>query len=170
MAAELERLSVRDELTGLYNRRGFMNLAEQQIKIAGRQKAGLSLIFIDVDGLKKVNDTMGHEMGDAMLQEFGKLFAGHFRETDIVARLGGDEFAVLVTDSSDKTQMILERLNEKIRTRNAKPGSKFELDFSAGVAVHDPGKTEGLNELISEADGKMYAQKMAKKKAKEQKV
>ncbi|MCX7766224.1 MAG: diguanylate cyclase, partial [Candidatus Sumerlaeia bacterium] len=116
---ELRALSLNDALTGLYNRRGFFTLAEQQLKIAQRTRQGLLLMFADLDGLKWINDHLGHQEGDRALVTVAKILKECFRSSDIIARLGGDEFAVLaVASRKEGTATILERLQKKIAEYN----------------------------------------------------
>ena len=161
--AELKNLSVHDELTGLYNRRGFMTLSEQQLKIVARAKAALLVLFIDLDGLKRVNDSLGHQAGDEMIKEFARIILGHFRKTDLVARMGGDEFAAMTTDKPHESNAMIQRLPEKVEARNAVNGNSYRLDFSVGSAVYDPAHPCDMEKLISEADQQMYAEKQKKK-------
>ena len=94
--AEVRQLSMTDELTGVYNRRGFFLLANQQLKIAKRTQMSCCLLFADLDGLKKINDSLGHEIGDRILAEAAYILKQTFRDSDIVARLGGDEFVIFI--------------------------------------------------------------------------
>lgn len=98
---ELYALSFRDELTGLYNRRGFITLARQQLKIASRMNKGMLLLFADFDELKRINDIFGHKAGDRALLGVSDILKGIFRESDIIARIGGDEFVVLAVETED---------------------------------------------------------------------
>ncbi len=160
--AELKNLSIHDELTGLLNRRGFMTLADQQKKIADRSQMPLLMLFIDLDGLKKVHDSRGHQAGDEMITEFASILKEHFRKTDIVARMGGDEFAVLVSDKPREGKAIIQRLRDRVEARNAN-GSPYRLDFSLGSALYDPAFPCDLDQLISQSDQRMYVEKKKKK-------
>jgi diguanylate cyclase (GGDEF)-like protein len=111
MEAEIREMSLRDLLTGLYNRRGFITLAEQQLKAANRAHRPLQLTFADCDRLKWINDTLGHKEGDKALIDTAQILRQTFRESDIIARLGGDEFAILSIDTADmKHGELLQRL------------------------------------------------------------
>jgi len=164
----LRDLSLIDELTKVYNRRGFMTLAEQQIKVAHRTKKEMSIFYADLDDLKKINDTFGHEEGDVALVEAGALLREAFRDSDIIARLGGDEFAVLTIDVAEgKAATLARRLREKIAARNSRPGQAYAISFSLGTARYDPDKPCSLAELLTVADRKMYQDKSARKAAAE---
>ena len=156
---EIRKLAITDTMTGLYNRRGFIALAEQQIKSANRLFNTLVLFFIDVDGLKIVNDTMGHEEGDRLLINAAKILKQTFRESDIIARVGGDEFAVLADNKERTTQIVLHRFSERIRIHNALPDRKYNISMSIGTTIYDPAIPCPLDDLISRADQKMYEQK-----------
>ena len=165
-ARELEALSLADALTGLRNRRGFTMLAEQQLKAARRLGQPLLLLFADVDGLKPVNDILGHAAGDALLCEAATVLAGCFRDMDIVARMGGDEFAVLQIDAgSDEAPAVVERLAAAIAAANAAPGRTCKLSVSLGAAAFDPAVSCTLDELLQLADKRMYAAKQGRKAA-----
>jgi diguanylate cyclase (GGDEF)-like protein len=166
--AELKNLSIHDELTGLLNRRGFFTLADQQMITAGRLNIRLIMLFIDLDGLKQVNDKMGHQVGDEMIRTFGRIVGEHFRKIDIVARMGGDEFGVLATDQSLDDATIIQRLREKVGQHNAFPATRYRLDFSMGSSTYDPANPCGLEELILLADERMYDEKKSKKAARAQ--
>jgi diguanylate cyclase (GGDEF)-like protein/PAS domain S-box-containing protein len=161
----LQSISSTDDLTGLLNRRGFLSLALQQLKMANRTKKGFLLFYADLDGLKKINDTLGHPEGDLALVETASVLKEIFRESDIIGRLGGDEFAVLMlehTVKSDEDRTILTRINENIKARNAQPGRRYTLSISAGMKLYDPENPCSLDELISRADALMYKEKELK--------
>ncbi|HAY21181.1 MAG TPA: hypothetical protein DCY27_03255 [Desulfobacterales bacterium] len=162
---ELMALSLRDGLTGLYNRRAFMTLAEHQLKVAERTETSLLLMFIDLDDLKAVNDLYGHAMGDRVLVATANILGTVFRQSDLVARLGGDEFVVLyLCSNADAPEAVVERLQKRLRQYNACPKEHpNNLSFSIGFAWYNPGCPVPLEELLQEADDMMYAQKKAKK-------
>lgn len=161
----LETISISDDLTGLLNRRGFFTLAQQQIKLANRSKRRLFLIYGDLDGLKQVNDSLGHAAGDRLLVETAGLLREIFRESDIIARLGGDEFAVLLTENSatPDTNVILDRLRETIRVHNEQAPGGLSISISIGMETYDPANPSSFDKLISQADSLMYAEKKKRK-------
>ena len=159
-------LSYVDELTGLYNRRGFLRYARTQLDAAALARRPMLLIFVDLDELKEINDRLGHAAGDRALVDTGKVLKSTFRERDVVARLGGDEFVVLVTDSSVVREPdLLARLAHRLEALNGQPEREFQLAFSTGVAAFDPAAPEPLEELLSEADSRMYLDKRRRKDA-----
>ena len=162
---EMKIMSLTDQLTGLYNRRGFIALAEQQLKAANRAKKQALLAFIDVDDLKWVNDTLGHDEGDNVLVETAAVLRQTFRESDIIARIGGDEFAVLAIDAAETTlDTFSKRLQQFIDDCNGKTHRPYKLAMSLGAVVYDPETPVSLDELMSSADARMYVQKKAKSK------
>lgn len=161
---ELRALSLTDELTGLSNRRGFMMLAEQQLKLAKRIRQSMLLVFADLDRMKWINDTFGHPEGDRALREVGKVLRETFRESDPAARISGDEFVVLAMESHDgNAQIFRRRIQEKLQERNARGGFSYPLSLSLGIVQFQPDTTESLPELITRADGMMYREKHKKK-------
>jgi diguanylate cyclase (GGDEF)-like protein/PAS domain S-box-containing protein len=169
MREKLYALSLHDELTGLYNRRGFLNLAQQQIRIADRTKSDkikimdkILLLFIDLDDLKQINDKLGHNEGDRALIDTAKILKKTFRESDIIARFGGDEFAILALNSSED-KILFERLQKNIDAYNALGNSSYTLSISTGVAIYNPENPCTLDKLISRADTLMYEHKKSKK-------
>jgi diguanylate cyclase (GGDEF)-like protein/PAS domain S-box-containing protein len=165
MENEIRDLSMRDHLTNLYNRRGIISLAEQQVKMAQRSGKKILLTFIDVDDLKLINDEFGHDEGDKALIETAHILQHAFRQSDIIARIGGDEFAVLTIDISDTSfQAFSKRLQEKINEFNEKDFRQYKLSMSWGTAVFDPKAPVSIDELMSSADKMMYIQKRAKQK------
>jgi len=164
MDEEIRSLSFTDDLTGLYNRRGFTLLAEQEIKLAHRINRPMLLFFCDVDSLKRINDAHGHAQGDLALQEVSAILKETFREVDIMARLGGDEFVVLALDALvESAETISGRLQSALELRNQQGQRPYQLNLSMGIARCDPGMPCTVSELIVEADGLMYSQKQARK-------
>jgi diguanylate cyclase (GGDEF)-like protein len=161
---KLRDMSLEDDLTGLYNRRGFLTLAEQQFRIAHRSKKEMSLLYADLDDLKGVNDTLGHEEGDAVLVAFATMLREAFRESDIIARIGGDEFVVLAVDAGEnKAEALKLRLMEKVGQWNAGTRRTYTLSVSLGTALYDPGRPAAIQDLIALADQGMYRHKSAKR-------
>lgn len=166
MHEKLRDLSLTDELTGLLNRRGFLALVEQQRKIAKRQHRPTVLLIADVDGLKAINDTQGHAVGDAALVETAAILRGSFREADIVARIGGDEFAVLQVENTDgDASGAITRLHGNLAARNARPGD-YALAMSVGSVRCDPDTGLSFEQLIVQADDDMYGHKRRKQSTK----
>ena len=160
MQEELRSLSLIDDLTGLNNRRGFLLLAQQQLKLAKRTTQPLLLLMADVDKLKAINDTWGHQEGSLALIDTARVLTGTFRESDIIARLGGDEFAVLaIKVTSDNTAAITTRLQEKLKALNAQADRRYTLSLSVGVALYEATQAASIKELMAQADASMYEQK-----------
>ena len=159
LQAELGNLALTDELTGLYNRRGFMALAERQLKIGRRSGRGMLLFVMDVDRLKQINDLFGHFEGDRALKHTADVLEETFRDSDVLARLGGDEFAVLAVEASGHSEATIKaRLFECLKSMGAKP-SRCEISLSVGLARFDPCSRTSIGELMSKADQAMYEQK-----------
>lgn len=166
LQGELRRMGTSDALTRLMNRRGFQPTAEHQLTVAKRSHRTMALMFLDLDGLKRVNDTLGHAAGDGMLTEGAFVLRETFRAADLIARMGGDEFCVLfATDSFETAQVTLSRLQTAVDDVNAQDGRQFLLSFSAGVAMFDPEEPLTLDQLIVIADERMYVSKRAKQGA-----
>jgi len=156
----LRALLLIDELTGLYNRRGFLTLGQQQLKMANRTRRRMYLLFTDFDDLKWINDTFGHPEGDRALIEVANVLRKTFRESDIIARIGGDEFVVLAMETGGAgADVLAARLQENLRVCNAREGRCYKLSLSIGVARYDPENPCSIDELIAEADKLMYEQK-----------
>ena len=163
-ADELRALSLVDELTGLYNRRGFLTLATQQLKLCDRTMRPAVVVFVDLDGMKRINDDFGHDVGDQALIETANILRQCFRYSDVVARLGGDEFVTLAIDADfELSGSIQQRLYDKLAELNARVGRTFELQFSIGMAPYDPASAEMIEEVLARADSLMYEQKRARK-------
>ncbi|MFH1976617.1 MAG: diguanylate cyclase [Pseudomonadota bacterium] len=166
MGNEIIAVSVTDQLTGLYNRRGFLSLAEQQVKLSDRNKSGMLLFFADLDLLKQINDTLGHEEGDKALIEAANVLKKTFRTSDIAARLGGDEFAALAIGMNKANSGIFTaRLQQLIDKQNDQENRRYNLSISIGCAYYDSENPCSIDELIADADKQMYEQKQHKKLA-----
>lgn len=162
--AELRDLTLMDDLTNLYNRRGFFTLAGQALRYARRTNKECVAIYADLDNLKTINDRFGHETGSRMIVDASVIFKSFFRDSDIIARLGGDEFVILVQDSSETGSVIIkDRLQKKIEEFNENAARSYSLSISFGIAHFDPAGEMSIEELVSEADRLMYLQKQAKK-------
>jgi diguanylate cyclase (GGDEF)-like protein/PAS domain S-box-containing protein len=163
MEEEIRTLAVTDQLTGLYNRRGFIALSEQQLKIAERTESRLLLLFADLDGVKWINDTLGHLKGDEALIGTADILKRVFREADIVARVGGDEFAVLALGTSIEYPDILkDRLKQQIDLYNSLEKRDYILSLSIGIVDSDPKSPVSIDDLMSRADERMYENKRGK--------
>jgi len=157
---ELLQMSTSDDLTGLYNRRGFKMLMEQKIKEAKRSKNAIVLFVIDLNLLKKINDQYGHAAGDAALIDTAKLLKKTFRDSDIISRWGGDEYVVLGVDTSvEYVPKIKERLAANLAEHNATTKQPFQLSMSVGEVIHFCDSNNSLDDLLAAADQKMYEQK-----------
>ena len=156
---EVRHLALIDPLTGLYNRRGFTALGAQQLKLAARTNTEVSLLFADLDGLKWINDTLGHQEGDRALLETAKTIREISRGTDVAARLGGDEFGLVAIGSGEGIEKIIARLDERIAARNTQEGLRYKLSLSVGSARYDPANPLSFEELLSRADALMYKKK-----------
>jgi diguanylate cyclase (GGDEF)-like protein len=163
MEMEIHGLTLRDELTGLYNLKGFRLLAEQALRLAYRSDLPFSVLYIDLDGLKLINDSLGHTTGSAFLAEMGELLHEIFRETDVLGRIGGDEFAVAGQFDEPEIAQATQRLQQSCAQRNIEDKRRFALSFSVGHATSDDGRQEALDELLTRADRAMYADKRRKK-------
>jgi len=164
MEDEIQSLSITDQLTGLLNRRGFLALAEQQLKIADRTKKELLLLFIDLDGMKWINDNLGHKKGDEALAETANIIKKVFRESDIIARFGGDEFSILALGAAMEHENIMRnRLQNSIDINNTGENRDYRISMSMGWACYDPETPCSLDELMAHADKLMYEQKKSKK-------
>jgi diguanylate cyclase (GGDEF)-like protein len=159
----LSSLSFTDELTSLYNRRGFMTLSEKQLQIAGRLKKRMLAIFVDVNDLKLINDKFGHQEGDEALIESANVLKRTFRESDIIARIGGDEFAVLLIEETQNSSNILrDRLKRNLVDINAEKRN-YKLSLSVGIISCEPDCKYTIDELLALADKAMYEDKATNK-------
>lgn len=157
-AAELRMLSLTDVMTGLYNRRGFFLQAEQVYKLARRKRTLSAVIFADIDGLKRVNDELGHDIGDQLIRDAAFVFRESFRQADVVARLGGDEFVAYTLDD-EQPSVILQRIQANLRAFNLMQERPYAVAMSAGIVQCDAGGGQALSHYVHLADAEMYAHK-----------
>ena len=159
-AEALYRLAVTDALTGCYNRRFFEDVIDRELERHRRYDISLSLLFIDVDRFKAVNDSLGHEAGDRVLRSIGDFLKQHVRRSDYVFRWGGDEFLILIWGNHHQaTQMRVElkAVFEAAKETSALPPS---IGLSIGCAEVEPGTTD-ISAVIRDADQRMYEDKRA---------
>ncbi len=163
MIKKLENLSITDELTGIFNRRGFRMFAQQHLSLAARKSGPTFLLYIDLDDLKRINDIFGHHVGDQALIRLATILKGSFRSSDIKGRMGGDEFAIFPIDAGPGgIDVVLSRLRTNIDEANKAPDAVFKLGVSVGVAAFDPAHPSAVDELLVRADAMMYEEKRKK--------
>jgi diguanylate cyclase (GGDEF)-like protein/PAS domain S-box-containing protein len=156
----LKFMSLKDDLTGLYNRRGFFALAEQGLKAAQRMRKEMLAIFSDLDDTKKINDTLGHKEGDQALKDTSRILKETFRESDIIARLGGDEFGILAMNGhGESAEKLIARLEMALNDHNAQRNRSYTLSLSLGIARFDPQNPCTIDALLTRADKMMYRNK-----------
>lgn len=160
---ELRAMSLNDELTGVFNRRGFLTIAEQQCRQANRTGRSMLMVFCDLDDMKSINDEHGHSTGDEALRRTARLLVETFRESDVIGRIGGDEFVVLVTDFIDSdVRSVHRRIYRTLRQYNAEGDFPVKLALSLGHAWYDPRNPKSVVDLMAEADATMYKQKKSR--------
>jgi diguanylate cyclase (GGDEF)-like protein len=165
---ELRNLSLLDDLTGLNNRRGFLALATHHVKLVARTGTSFLVGFIDLDGLKQINDTFGHQEGNRALVETANILRDSFRQSDILGRFGGDEFVVLVTEAeAEGISVVTARLQDKVQTRNAHPDRRYMLSVSVGLVTSASIDPPDLDRLLQQADSLMYEHKEQKRSTRE---
>jgi len=161
---KIQQMAYHDSLTGLANRHGFLALAGQQLKLSDRTKKGVLLFFADLDGMKEINDTLGHKEGDNALIDVAAVLNETFRSSDIIARMGGDEFAVLAIDMAEENADIqMTRLQDRFDRHNGQADRRYRLSLSVGCSCYDPENPRSIDELMAQADKRMYEQKRSKK-------
>lgn len=156
---EIRQAALVDPLTGIYNRRGFFLLAEQALRAAARHQRPYLLCFFDLNGLKEINDELGHDQGDEALYDIAEVFRHVFRSSDILGRLGGDEFVVLAEGEPAAEAALRLRLGDEIGRHNETAGRAYRLSTSMGVANFEPRKPATLSALLQQADRQMYEHK-----------
>ena len=160
----IKALSFKDDLTGLYNRRGFFALAEQALKMAQRNGTVALLIYGDLDNLKEINDTFGHQEGDQGLIDISHILKEFFRESDIVARIGGDEFVILAMNCDEISgEILIHRFEKALSSHDSQRNRPYPLSMSLGIACFNPQKLCSIQALLTQADKVMYENKQKKK-------
>ncbi len=158
-ARELEQLALVDDLSGLLNRRGLQLVGEQTLHTARRNGTSMVALFLDLDGLKQINDTLGHGVGDEAIRAVAGVIRDVSRESDIAARIGGDEFAMLLfDDDGSAAEHLVERIVDGA-ARKAQSLS-FDLSVSVGSCRIDPRTPGSVEELLAHADRSMYDEKV----------
>jgi two-component system cell cycle response regulator len=165
LVAAMRALSLTDHLTGLFNRRGFLEVAGQEIKILSRRREQFAVFYADLDGLKGINDRLGHQVGDRAIQEAAAVLRDSFCESDIKARIGGDEFAVLGVgvNDTDGAHTLLRRVHEEVARRNAERHRTYVLSLSVGLVNGGQTPSADIDWLVAYADAAMYDAKRMKK-------
>jgi diguanylate cyclase (GGDEF)-like protein len=154
------QLATTDELTRVPNRRGFFMLAQQALNLCKRLGKPASLLYLDMNRFKQINDRFGHAEGDAALRTFARVLKGTFRDSDVVGRLGGDEFAVLLTDAAREDGAAwLARLQDAVQALNRDAGRGYDLAFSVGHVAYDRERHASIEALLQDADASMYRHK-----------
>jgi diguanylate cyclase (GGDEF)-like protein/PAS domain S-box-containing protein len=162
---KLHTTSITDELTGLLNRRGFFTIAAKQCEIACRKNFDLYFLFMDLDGLKVINDKHGHKVGDMALVDTANIIKESYRASDILARIGGDEFVVMTMETPEvSAEMLTKRLKNNISEYNQKEDKPYDLSLSFGLACYDHDHPCSIDELISKADKMMYEEKKSRQR------
>jgi diguanylate cyclase (GGDEF)-like protein/PAS domain S-box-containing protein len=161
MEERLLTASITDPLTGLMNRRGFLDFAERQIDIARRGKKNLSILFLDLNEMKSINDNLGHKAGDQALIDIAGLLRKTFRSSDIIARIGGDEFTALIVDpqSADIEKIINSKIQNNLKVHNKEMKRNYTLSVSMGFAHFNPARPSSIDNLLAQADSLMYEDK-----------
>jgi diguanylate cyclase (GGDEF)-like protein/PAS domain S-box-containing protein len=160
----LQTLSLTDELTAVHNRRGFFTMATRMLRNAPRTGQEFTVLYVDVDDLKTVNDTYGHDAGSALLVATADVLKNTFRAADVVARIGGDEFVAVAAISRLGSAVITDRLQTHLANFNARAGLPYQLSLSYGMAHFDPSGPVSVEEVVRQADHAMYEQKRSKRK------
>lgn len=161
-AERMLSLSLIDELTQLKNRRGFFELAQQALKMAKREQYAVALFFMDMNGLKRINDNLGHLTGDQALRDTADVLRNTFRDADILARIGGDEFVALAhVHSAHDMSTLRGRLRAQLQEFNESRDRPYTLDVSIGMTAIDLASDADLESVIARADAAMYEEKRA---------
>jgi two-component system, cell cycle response regulator len=162
--ALVRNLSLLDDLTGLHNRRGFLAMAQHNLRLARRTQNDFAVIFLDLDGMKSINDRLGHSAGNQALVETAQVLQETFRESDVLGRLGGDEFAAFMLQAeADAGEVIRERLRSNLHARNSQPCRRFPLSFSVGISRGQLDDLRPIEDFLAAADALMYEDKRAKR-------
>lgn len=158
------QLATSDELTQISNRRGFMVFAQHSLNLCARQKIPATLVFLDLDKFKSINDTFGHAEGDRALITFADQMKSSLRDSDFFARLGGDEFIVLLSNTpKQQAEETIERFRRSLKKSNQEANRGYEITFSHGIVEFNLETHPAIEELLAHGDSMMYKEKRAKK-------
>lgn len=165
LLSALRSLSLIDEVTNLYNRGGFADLGAQYVKLARRSEQGITLVYVDIDRFKTINDSLGHHIGDRALVKVAEILRVTFRRSDIIARLGGDDFAVLALEATGEDALALvERLRRQVSDSNETSKEPYQLSISVGMARYEGDGRATLEGLLDQAEKAMQAEKAEKRR------
>ncbi|MCH7562369.1 MAG: diguanylate cyclase [Gemmatimonadetes bacterium] len=166
LLSALRGLSLIDEVTNLYNRGGFADLGEQYVKLARRSDQAITLVHVDIDRFKTINDSLGHHVGDRALRKVAEILRVTFRRSDLIARLGGDDFAVLALEATgEDAKALVERLRRQVSDSNETSKEPYQLSISVGMARYDGEGRATLEDLLDQADKAMREEKAEKRRA-----
>jgi len=160
---KMARMSITDELTKLYNRRGFFTMTKQQLQLARRMRKNIGVFFIDIDGMKEINDLFGHHQGDQALIDISKILKDACRSTDIIGRIGGDEFGISIIQEVNCIKIIEKRIRHKIELQNEARLRKYTLSISIGKYCINTQSCVDIQKSLEEADRLMYMEKTQKR-------
>ena len=162
---KLQHKCITDELTDTLNRRGFMEMASRYHNLAKRDSLRYSLLYLDLDNMKTINDDLGHKIGDQALIDLATFLKGMFRQSDLVARMGGDEFVVLLASDlhPNGAKSIVGRIEKSAQNFCQQHGRPYMLRISIGAARFVPGEKRTIEDLLAKADHAMYAVKQKRK-------
>jgi PAS domain S-box-containing protein/diguanylate cyclase (GGDEF)-like protein len=158
---ELRAALVTDELTGLYNRRGFFERSDETLWSAPRRGETALLFLVKLDDMKGINDTVGHKAGDAIIADVGRMLRETFREKDVIGRIGGVEFAILATGTEKTVNHLVAHLEDAASTFEKSDGRNCSVSLSLGSALSGPHEARSLEELIARANETMMGKKQA---------
>ncbi len=165
LLSALRSLSLIDEVTTLYNRSGFADLGEQYVKLARRTERGITMVYVDIDRFKTINDTLGHHVGDRALLKIAEILRVTFRRSDIIARLEGDDFAVLALEATgDDADALVERLRRQVTAFNEASREPYQLSISVGMARYEGEGRATLEEMLAQANAVMQEEKAEKRR------
>lgn len=166
LLSALRGLSLIDEVTNLYNRGGFADFGEQYVKLARRSGQAITLVHVDIDRFKTINDSLGHHVGDRALRKVAEILRVTFRRSDLIARLGGDDFAVLALEATGgDAKVLVERLRRQVSDSNETSKEPYQLSISVGMARYDGEGRATLEDLLDQADKAMREEKAEKRRA-----
>ncbi len=166
LQSELREQVIRDPLTRVYNRRYLEHVLRREMKRSERYDRAIGFLMIDVNDFKDINDRFGHQTGDRVLEEVAQLLLNELRETDAVVRYGGDEFLVILPEAGERVNLVRERILNRVGSLNGKINPNMSpITLSIGVAAWSPGETRPIEQVLAEADRRMYEHKRASEKS-----